>query len=55
MVIAAETRKSTRQVKEVINPTLRIETLVGNLLAETTAALLDGAHVPVPGSEPALK
>lgn len=58
MMIAAEKRKSTRgnkRVRQVIDLTLRIETLMRDLLAETTASLLDGAHVAVPGSQPALK
>ena len=57
-MIAAGTQESTRgnrQVKEAIRLTLRIETLVRNLLAETTTAFLDRTHVPVPGSEPTFK
>ena len=57
-MIAAGIRQSTRRtkrVRETIGLTLRVETLVRNLLAETTAALFDGTHVAVLGSESALK
>lgn len=41
--------------KGTIRLTIGAESLVGNLLSKTTAALLDGAHVGVAGSKPALE